>query len=206
MSIHPWVIRRSGVSRHRAGDGQEEERVSKVVVVSNLTLDGVMQAPGRTAGGDHEVRRVHHAGGAAPVAQLHPPEGRRRGRRGRPRDAGRPGPWTLGSRSDHRGAGDRPAMPAANRPTLTRSRPCTVRSPWPRSREHRLRSPCSRSRTRRLPPAARRPCRPAAAAGPGPGGGLGVPGGDRPHREHGRAHLPAEPRGKPGPPALIAAG
>jgi hypothetical protein len=33
--------------RHGAGSQRGEEQVSKVVVFMNLTLDGVMQAPGR---------------------------------------------------------------------------------------------------------------------------------------------------------------
>src|SRR6185436_9589548 len=46
MSIPPQVVRLGGEGRHWAGP-PEEPQMRKIVATSSLSLDGVMQAPGR---------------------------------------------------------------------------------------------------------------------------------------------------------------
>jgi dihydrofolate reductase len=66
MSIRPEAVRVEGEKPLNAGGCVLEENMSKVVVFENLTLDGVMQAPGRP----DEDRRggFEHGGWAMPYA------------------------------------------------------------------------------------------------------------------------------------------
>jgi dihydrofolate reductase len=64
VSVRPDVVRADSEAPAAAGDSEEEHVMSKIVVFNSLTLDGVMQAPGRP----DEDRRggFEHGGWAQP--------------------------------------------------------------------------------------------------------------------------------------------
>jgi dihydrofolate reductase len=64
VSITSVVVRIDGESRREGRLTRGSEQMAKLVVINNLTLDGVMQAPGRP---DEDVRGgFAHGGGAVP--------------------------------------------------------------------------------------------------------------------------------------------